>query len=337
MINLFTGLSQNQINSYEKLIDENVIYKGYNVLITNFSLMYDEKLWDRVVVSPRTFDNKSENVFQAIAGISSKVLEYKGLIHSIKEYRNSKEISLYFTYIEDVLNNNLLFNFNKNIRGFVVEDGTLNYYDHTIKNLSRKKVLLKWLISNVLGVPFVFYEGHSSGIDYDHVLAQYVRSPLLSVAPNKSLQLPYNKYSIQSQNSILIIGQEAYINMFGKERYESSMKRLMSIVLDNNDISSVDKVYYKPHRHGKRLNYELLYSKIDRSKLEILDGEQALEELFFENLRSNEIYGFDSSALLNIYLEMGEKSRKHVKINVLLNYNTKLESIFKKFNFNIFK
>lgn len=336
MINIFTGLSQNQINSFEKLILSNRVIGG-KILISNSFLSFDNKLWDEVILSNLSFNNNSENTFSSIKNIIIKILEYKKIIKKIKKYKTEKEISIYFTYIEDVITNYLALSFNKNIIGYVIEDGTLNYYNHTIKSLSKKKYLLKWIISNLLGIRFKTYNGHSSGIEYSHVKKQYVRLPELSMFPEKSELLEYNNYKIDITNTILIIGQEAYINTDGIDRYHYSLEKLISIINENHNLDKIKNVYYKPHRHGQRINYSELESKFKKGQLIVLDSNTPLEDIYFNELKSFEIYGFDSSALVNIYLELDNEIKSKINFNVLLSYNDKLENLFKKFNFKIFK
>lgn len=337
MISIFIGLSQNQIESYEILIGRGLVPSGRKILLTNTFLKSNPVLWDEVLIGNVSFNNNSNGTLASIGNIIKKIKGFKEIIAQLKPYKNTVDIHLYFSYIEDILTNYLLLSFNPNIKGIVVEDGTLNYYSHTIKNLSQPKVRLKWLLSNLLGVRFKMYEGHSSGVEYPHVISQYVRIPEFSVSPEKSISLPYNSYDIIPSESVLVIGQEAYINMFGMAKYMDALSELINIV--KRDISSLEncKVCYKPHRHGARIDYELLYDNFGKTNVEILSSETPLETLYFNEIKSNRIYGFDSSALVNINLEMTSQTRDKVDFTVLLRYNDELEGLFKTFNFRIFR
>jgi hypothetical protein len=198
-------------------------------------------------------------------------------------------------------------------------------------------VLLKWILSNLYNVRFKFYKGHSSGIEYAHVTKQYVRVPQMSQFPEKSIQLKYPTRKLNITSTVLIIGQESYINQFGEDRYTNNLKDLSKLIQSDKDYFNMEKIYYKPHRHGKRIGIEQLNSLFPNKELSYLGSDVPLEDLFFDELGSKYIYSFDSSALLNIYLESEESIKKELHFNVLLRYNKLLKPIFHKFNFNIYK
>ncbi len=335
-INLFIGLSQNQVNAYQTLINKKIAC-GCNVLISSSSLNINHTLWNEKHLTAFSFNNNASNSANALKNIYSKILIYKDLIKKIEKYKKAKNLNIYFTYIEDILTNYLVLSFNNNSKGYAVEDGTLNYYHHTIKSLNQKKVYLKYLFANLLGIPFKLYKGHSSGIEYKHVLHQYVRLPELSMFPNKSKKLPYQNKYINATNSILIIGQEAYINQYGAKRYYKALQKLLNIISDNHQLSGIHKIYYKPHRNGSRVDYSKLKFRNTRFNPVVLDPNEPLEELFFEKLKSKFIYGFDSTALINLNLELDQKCKDQFIFHALLEYNDSLEKLFHKFNILIFK
>ncbi|WP_369048214.1 hypothetical protein [Tenacibaculum sp. UWU-22] len=333
MINIYIGLSKNQISSYERIIEINKSSK--NILISNKTLKINTLSWDEVIYANNTFNNQSNNTLSAIKNIILKIKQYKKIIKKLSKYKNCKKVTLYFTYVEDILTNYLLLTFNKNVKGIVVEDGTLNYYSHTIKSLSKKKVFLKWFLSNFYGVRFKFYKGHSSGIELSNVTKQYVRMPKLSLFPEKSEKLPFPSKSVRLTNSALIIGQEGYINQYGEKRYYKSLEEMIDLINFHATKKPFDKIYYKPHRNGKRVNLEWLNKKIQN--IIYLESDVSLEDLYFDTLGSKAIYSFDSSALLNIFLELEEKQRNKLTFNILLRYNILLEPVFRKFKFNIYQ
>ena len=333
MTNIFIGLSNNQIKSYESLLEKGI--KGNNILIANSSLNFDQTLFSKVILSESSFNNQASGRLQSIQNITNKISEYKRIVKALKLYKRDKDITLYFTYIEDVLTNYLFFSFNKNLRGIVVEDGTLNYYNHTIENLDKKKVYLKKVLSSLYGLNFTLYKGHSSGIEYNKVIKQYVRSPKLSMFPEKSEELPYSKRSANLTDTFLIIGQEAYINESGKELYNTRLQQLFEVIKKNDGYNTVSKIYYKPHRNGERIDYNLLYDAFLDKEVEVLSANEPLEDLYFNEIGSENIFSFDSSALLNIYLEAAEEIKSKIKFTVLLKYNKELRFIFERFNFKI--
>jgi hypothetical protein len=337
MINIYIGLSKNQISSYEAIIKDEQKPNCENILISSKTLKNDLKLWDRVIYGKESFNNQSSGKLSELINITLKIKQYKGIIKELNIYKKIDEITLYFTYIEDILTNFLLFSFNKKLKGIVVEDGTLNYYPHTIKSLSQKKVILKWLLSNLYNVRFKFYKGHSSGIEYSKVIKQYVRVPELSQFPDKSVKLKYPTRKLNLTDTALIIGQESYINQLGENRYTNNLLDLVKLINSNDDYSQLEKIYYKPHRNGKRIDLEQLKNSFLGKEVIYLDSDEPLEELFFNKLGSKFIYSFDSSALLNIYLETEDSFKNKLNFNVLLRYNNLLKPIFQKFEFNIYK
>ena len=337
MINIYIGISKNQVSSYEEILQLKEVKMAKNVLISNRTLESNANLWDEVIYADKSFNNQSINNVSAIYNITKKIHQYKQVVKKLKKYKYEKNTTLYFTYVEDILTNYLLYSFNKNIKGVVVEDGTLNYYPHTIHSLSKKKVFLKWILSNFYGLRFKLYKGHSSGIESKNVNKQYVRVPELSMFPNKSIKLPYPTRNIVLTNTFLIIGQEGYINQLGEKRYLKNVEDLITLIRLNSNYKNAEKIYYKPHRNGKRIDYEWIKKQFEDKELVFLDSDEPLEDLYFNKLGSSHIFSFDSSALLNIYLESNDSQKEKLNFNVLLRYNYLLEPIFKKFKFNIYK
>ncbi len=333
-INIFVGLSQNQVDNFELVIKQTGIEHEHNILLTSSSISYNPQIYKEVYQADISFDNQSGNTFQAIRNIHQKIRAYKKLIQKIKSFKSEKKIRVYFSYIEDVLSNHMVLSFNKNTRAIVVEDGILNYYMHTIHNLPRHKILLKYLISNLNGVRFKFYKGHSSGIDYAHVEKQYVRLPELSVKPEKSEKLQVPPIFIENfSDSAIIIGKEELEGKIGSEQYYSKMNLLFDKAIELAKNKKIKKIYYKPHRHGKRLSEEFIKTKLQSIPYEILNASAPLENLFFNQLRSKYIIGFNSSAIINIKIQL--KNANELKTYVFMEKDDILRNLFKKLNSNI--
>ncbi|CAM1360251.1 hypothetical protein [Tenacibaculum xiamenense] len=335
MINIFVGLSNNQVRNYENLVP--ILEKGNHILIANKGVHVNKNLFSEVIYSRISLNNQSNGSIDAITNIIRKIKEYQLILDKIIRYKEEKNISLYFTSLEDILANYLFFSFNKNMKTYVVEDGTLNYYYHSIENLSLNKMWLKKIISYLYGIRYVIYKGHSSGIEYEKVKKQYVRSPELSICPEKSVSLPYLKRKTQLNNSVLIIGQEPYIHHFGKELYIERLKELCDLAKQNDSYIDSKRVYYKPHRNGERIDYDVLIAEFENKEVCVLSSEKSLEDLYFDELGAGSVYSFDSSALLNIYLEADDDVRGDIKFYVLLKYNKLLKPIFKRFKFEVFE
>ncbi len=337
MINIYIGLSNNQIANCELILETGNNKNDHNVLVSNKTLIIKSDLWDEIILSDKTFNNQPKNILSSLKIICDKIKEYKKIVFQLKKYKNTQNVTLYFSFIEDILSNYLLLSFNKNLKGIVVEDGMLNYYSHTIKNIPVKKRYLKWFFSNIMFLRYKIYQGHSSGIEYRHVLKQYVRIPKLTLFPEKSVLIPYSEKEIELSKTILIVGQEPYINMYGLDSYLEALNRLFDVIKSETFYENIKIIYYKPHRHGKRINYEKVQEIFLGKNLVILDSDEGLEDIYFNKIKSKHIYSFDSSALLNIYIESCLNTRQKIKFNVLMKYNIVLESIFKKFKFKIYR
>lgn len=335
MTNLFIALSNNQISN--SCIVANELKYDINILVTSNTLNFNKEFFSKVICVDQSFNNQSSGVVESIKGIIFKIKAYKKIINQLNYLKQGKDITLYFCYIEDILTNYLLFSFNKNIKGVVIEDGTLNYYMHTIKSISKLKIYSKWVLSKLYGVPFTLYKGHSSGIEYDFVIKQYVRAPQLSMFPEKSDQLNFTKRRLEVNQTILVVGQEPYINIYGKELYLCRLKELFKIIKRAEAYKNSSKIFYKPHRHGARIEDSFISDFFKEKEVVILNSDAPLEEVYFNQLKSKYVFGFDSSVFLNIYLETCDKDRKNINFNVLLVYNKKMKPIFKRFNFNIFE
>lgn len=333
MINVFIGLSNNQISNYELLLPN--VKDEINVLITENKTYKNSVGFSRIILAEGTLKNQANGFLNSLKNIINKIKVYKKIINELKEYENTKDIRLYFTYVEDILTNYLLFSFNRNLIGIAVEDGVLNYYNHDINFLSSRKIFLKKTLSNLYGIPFIKYKGHSSGIEYDHVLEQYVREPKLSVFPNKSKKLPYLKRNVKLTNSILIIGQEPYINLFGYDTFIKQQKLLFEFIITSSEYKLVSKIYYKPHRNGKRIQDDPIFKTFFDKKLVFLSAEDPLEELYFNKLGSKFIYSFDSSALISIFLESDVSIQDKIQFKVLPKFTKQLKYVFNKFKFII--
>jgi hypothetical protein len=256
------------------------------------------------------------------------------LINEIKKYRREREIRVFFSYLEDILTNYLVLSFNPGTVGIAVEDGVLNYYNHTIRTPGLKKVIAKYLLSNLYGIRFKWYKGHSSGIDYNHVVKQLVRIPELSVRPGKSEKLitPVKKID-RFTDTMLIIGQEAYENILGSKTYYSMLHRMFDFAAGFAGQKKVEKIYYKPHRHGKRIPPSFFEEKFKNIPYVIEDITTPVEDLFFNKLRPKYLVTFNSSAVINI--KTGLENRDDLNVFAFMKKNDELRKIFNYLNAQI--
>lgn len=338
MNNIFLGLSQQQVNIFQSFFLKKVVGgKDKNILITDAAYNVDAPKWNEIYYTQARINNQAGSFIARVIGIISKIKSYKKTVKQIKKYKHEGEVTLYCSTIEDVLSNYLFFYFNKHINAVIIEDGILNYYWHTHKNLSPVVLILKKLIALCYGINFKsFYKGHTSGISYDKALYQYVREPDYSISPKKSklLQTPSRNISALT-NSILIIGQEPYANLRGKTFFNRKLEQLISFVKISPYYESSKTIFYKPHRHGPRISEAFFENSFFGKEVCFLKAEDVLEDLYFSTLKSKTVFSFDSSAVLNIYLECPLEVRSGMDVNLLPIAGKDLVDLFKKFNFKL--
>ena len=336
MTNIFIGIAQNQVDNYQNLIKQLGKENNHNILVTSETIKYDDKIFQTVITSGKTFNNNATTSIEKFNSILYKIRNYRKIIEQLQEYRKVKNITLYFCYLEDVLTNHMFFFFNKNIKGVVVEDGVLNYYNHTIKNVSKVTFTLKFVLAYIYGVRMKKYVGHSSGVDYDCVENQYVRIPGLAINHRKSRQLNVKKVEIQNfTNTVLIIGQEPLENIIGEAEYYMRIRYILTKITELKYYNDINIVYYKPHRNGKKINKDILRSIIKDKKIVFLEKEASIEEMYLSNLKSKYIFGFNTSAAININMALMEKTRDKLSFNIFLEKNDTLKEVFKQLKFNI--
>ena len=333
MKNLFVALGQHHVQNFENLIENNLVVEGERILIAGSGLIYNSLKWDRVIMAEQSFNNNADSAFSQVAAINSKIRSYKEMLIHISSLKNDP-ITLYVCYIEDVLTNYLFLSFGKNLKAVIVEDGTLNYYDHSLKNISRLKFLLKQIISQTHGIPFKKYQGHSSGAEYDHVISQFLTLPTHAYIKKNAKQLPLEKISLPNYtNSLYIIGQESYGTLLGQNFFENALKQFLEQLKKQSFYKKIKTIYYKPHRNGKQLSVAFFKAIFSDKEVVFLLTEQTSETLYFERLHSQYIAGFDSSTLINIYSKIEDQKKKNVSFFVNPLKNDELVPLFKNLGF----
>ncbi len=336
MISIVIGLSLHHLKVFEEFFIPRGIIAHKKILITSDKLNYDENLWDKVLIINLSPNNKSNTKLERFRNISAKIKAYSKILKSMKHYKK-EEIKLFYSSLEDVLSNYLFFYFSEKTEGIIIEDGVLNYYNHDIRMVSKVNLIFKKIISIIYGINFKFYKGHTSGIDYEKSLHQYVRDPYSAVRPEKSKKMHYEKRSVNSlSNDILIIGQEPYANV-DRKLYYKKLDRLTKHIIESKDYNSSSIIYYKSHRNGPRMPHSYLENKFLDKKIVFLNTDDNIENLYFDVLKTKVIFTFDSSAVLNIYLGSNDETRGELIINVMPFYNSNLVRLFSRMRFNILK
>lgn len=334
MNNIFIALSTHHVKYCEKIAQQQ--RKSTNILITSRDFEVDKTVFDRLIYLKSTAYNQSDSSIAKIKTIIKKASAYKDVVMQLNDVRNNAQIRLYFSSLEDMLSNHMLFYFSKNLEGVVIEDGVLNYYTHTLKDVSKFNFLVKRLIAFAYGIKIKAYVGHTSGIDYDRVKYQLVRQPDFAIKPEKSRHLPLEKRKItELSNHNLIVGQESYGSMFGSDVYFSKLKKLLSNAIASDSYEATQLIYYKPHRHGPRINFEALKQDFKGHNLIYIDDETSMEDLFFNKIKCRNLFTFDSSAVFSIYSEAPEQFKDQINITVMPFYKSVLNPLFKELNFTI--
>lgn len=334
MNNIFIALSTHHVKYCEKIAQQQK--KATNILITSRDFEVDKTIFDRLIYLKSKAYNQSDSTVSKIKTIIKKASVYKDVVAQLRDLRNKAQLRVYFSSLEDMLSNHMLFYFSRNIEGVVIEDGVLNYYMHTLEEVSQFNFLVKRLIALAYGIKIKPYIGHTSGIDYDKVKYQLVRQPNFAIKPEKSRQLPQEKRKLtELSNNNLIVGQEPYGSMFGSDVYISKLKKLLTQVIGSDNYSATHKIYYKPHRHGPRLDFEALKRDFKNHNLIYVDDDTSMEDLYFDKLKCRNIYTFDSSAVFSIYSEAPLQLKEQINITVMPFYKSVLNPLFKKLNFTI--
>ena len=93
MVNIYVGLSKNQISSYEEIIKGKERTNCQNILISNKTLKNNFELWDRIIYAEQSFNNQSTSSLSELKNISFKIKQYKKIIKDLSSFRKEKKIT----------------------------------------------------------------------------------------------------------------------------------------------------------------------------------------------------------------------------------------------------
>lgn len=337
MKHIFIAIGQTHLNNFELLLNNKLVPKKDAILVLDTNIIYDKTLWKTVIKAPESFNNNSSSRIQRISAISNKVKSYASIIKKLKPYKDEKS-RIYLSYIEDILSNYMFFSFSKNAEIVVVEDGTLNYYNHTLADINPLKFRVKKIISQIIGVPFKRYKGHSSGANYDTVVEQYLTFPKQAIIQKNIKQLPVEKTPINNTiNALYIVGQEGSCNLIGLEPFTKALDGFFKCLVNEPFYKTIDTIHYKPHRNGVRLEQSFLQNYFPDKKLHLVSTTKTAEDLFFEDLPCRYISSFSSSTLINIYSRLRREDLSKINFSVYPLESNELLHLFKKLNFNFIK
>lgn len=333
MNNLYIALSPHHIKYCEKIASERS--EDNNVLVCGtFDVDYTK--FDRIVFLNNRIYNQSSSMLSKIETIVRKTSTYRKAINEIEDLKSEKDLTLYYSSLEDILSNYLFFYFSDFLVAVAIEDGVLNYYEHNFNDISKVTFYLKKLIALSFGLNSRSYRGHTSGIDYSKVHYQLVREPNYSIRPEKSRCLSNEKRQISNLNDdILIVGQEPYGSIFGKNVYIEKLYKLINFIKSSDNYTIEKRIFYKPHRHGPRINIEVLNQAFNNNKVIYIEEELSMEDLYFQKIKSKYIFTFDSSAVFSIYSDSSVEFRKKLVISVMPFHKSVLNGLFEKLNFTI--
>lgn len=332
MNNIFIAIGQNHVNNFENLIKNKKVAAGNKILVAGSNVVFNTKYWDKTILSKQTFNNNSKFLSDRFFSIFNKISAYKKLIEEIKKLSHSPT-TLYVSYIEDVLSNWAFFYFKKN-KVIIVEDGTLNYYDHSLQNINKLKFNLKKNIAFLCGIRFKKYDGHSSGAEYPWVVAQYLTFPEQAFVKKNAMQLPIEQEQLkETHNRLYLIGQESHALLIGWEKYEMKLRSFFDSLKQQAFYEGLEKIYYKPHRNGMQIPTGYIEGSFPGKKLEIIHTTLTSEKHFFSEAPSKYLAGFNSSSLLNIYAKLKNEDKQKVEI-LVYPLNKKSAFLFKQLKFH---
>jgi len=334
MNNLYIALSTHHLKYCEKIAEENK--NGNNVVITSDYFEVHTERFDKVVFLKNTAYNQSDSITSKIKNIVNKTSAYKKAIKEIEYLRDTNRLNLFYSSLEDILSNYLFFSFSNNVQGIIIEDGVLNYYQHSLKDVSNFNFFLKKVIAQTYGLQLKSYNGHTTGIDYKKAKYQLVREPKYAIKPEKSRILPIEKRNLSCLNdNILIVGQEPYGSAFGKNVYMSKLIKLAQLIKNDTEFNSEKTIFYKPHRHGPRIDIKAIEHVFSNNVFEYIDEDISMEDLFFDKIKCKNIYTFDSSAVFSIFSDSPSVIQNKLNINVMPFHKSVLNMLFSKLNFTI--
>lgn len=337
MTHLFVGLGQKHVDNFEVLISNKTLGEGTFVLIAAKGLIINEMCWDKTIIASQSFDNTAASKLQQLKAISVKAKEYSRIVKQLKHFKKIP-LTIYVAYIEDILSNYLFFNFNKEAKVIVIEDGTLNYYKHTIENIDPLKFKLKQLVARRHGLSFKKYKGHSSGASYDKVIAQYLSLPKEAYLSKKAKQLPLFEQPLDKvKNNLYIIGQEAFGAIIGQQRFMEALDSYFKALTEQPFYQDVSIIYYKPHRNGVRITQEFIASFFPDKEIQIIKTKKTAESFYFDEVQCTHISSFNSSTLLNIYAALQQEDKEKIGFYTYPLVSDELVPLFKKLNFKFLK
>lgn len=316
MVEIFFGLTDKHIENFERIVNYQKPDKTtkFRILITDKN-NYKVELWDKIIISDTGFLQKGPNIYHDFYFMIKKIKAYKKIADQLSIYKQESKIRIYLAYIEDILANYLFFSYHKNAEFSIVEDGILNYYYHSFKNISRKRFYLKKALSSIFGLKYKKYKGHSSGIEYNKSKIQYLSFPNLAIINQKTHKIPFEEEELDHlKNDLFIIGQENLIQVLGYSKYKSIFYEFMDQLKKKIMAHDIETIYYKP-RH-KCLDFELKYIEktFDKYDVKILNNRLLAEEDYFKNIKSEYIASMISSALMTIYSKSDKITKPKLKI-----------------------
>lgn len=334
MNNLYIALSTHHLKYCEKIASQNKT--ANNILVTSKNFDIDTACFSRIIFLSSTTYNQSASFGSKLNNIIKKTATYRKVVNELKDIKNEENLTLYYSSLEDILSNYLLFYFSKTVKGIIIEDGVLNYYEHNLNDVSSVNFNLKKAISYGFGLKLKSYKGHTSGIDYEKVRHQLVREPKYAIRPEKSKTLLREKRTVFSLNdNILIVGQESYGSIFSLDFYMNKLLKLIELIKSDKGFSTERKVFYKPHRHGPRIDVAVIAKSFEENKFSYIEEEISMEDLYFNIIRCKNIYTFDSSAVFSIYADSPLEIKEKLNITVMPFYKSDLNSLFAKLNFTV--
>jgi hypothetical protein len=336
MIEIYLAITQKQVFNIESLLvnskeDLNV----HRILLKDKTFTCNQNMWKEIISSQVVFQHKRSSSIGELFYMFNKMNAYKKMIGKLQPYKNKKDLKIYLFYIEDVLSNYLFFNFNTNSEIIIIEDGILNYYNHNLADVSKIRFLIKKIIAFLFGIPFKSYKGHSSGIEYDRVVKQFLTFPNAAFYKNKVFLLPTTERNVlKFTNTLFLVGQEVYEQILGRRKYINHLNKFFISLLNKIKGKNITTIYYKPRYKISEFEKEILQTVFNEFNIQIINNNEfSSEDIYFEKLQSRYIASFDSSSMTNIYAQLASNQREEIRFYFSPANHTEISKLFLKLGF----
>lgn len=252
-------------------------------------------------------------------GQLAKLCESNKAYRRIEEIISSySEVQILFPHLEGYISNWLFTKYSKHpgFKFHLLQDGVLSYYEY---KGSRKKLFIKKMVSMIFLRRFEIYNGQVTQIHNESIVHHFLfGAPRLTLAPEKAVVLDITPPELRSpqyahsDNKIIIVGLEPYINIKGFEWYKKMLSTMVSLA---QSLGNCIEYRQHPRADGKA---ELIRSFLNERGVKFIDDphediESVLES--WEGSKLPALVGFTSSVLIYSKLAYGSSINCYSVLN----------------------